>query len=145
MSLSRGVKRALFGGVLLAGLTITGCSTPTADTVNAQWTLIDSALVTPASTRLELGVMRIACSSGNTGEVTGTQVDYSATTISIGIVVEPLEEKPQSCQSNETVPFTLELEEPVGQRSLIDASCAREDQPADDSQGCAQNGLRWQP
>ncbi|WP_345474389.1 hypothetical protein QMQ05_07755 [Glutamicibacter ectropisis] len=145
MSLSRGATRVLFGGVLLAGLAITGCSTPTADTVNAQWSLIDSTLVTPASTKLELGVMRIACSSGNTGEVTGTQVDYSATTISIGIVVEPLEDKPQSCQSNETVPFTLELEEPVGQRTLIDASCAREDQPADDSQGCAEHGLRWQP
>ncbi|UUX60540.1 hypothetical protein [Glutamicibacter halophytocola] len=145
MSLSGRRIDVFAAGLLLATLAATGCVQKTSDAVNAQWSLMDSSAVTSKSTSLDLGVMRIACGSGVTGGITGAQVDYGEENITIGMVVEPLTGAPQTCQSNETVPYTLELEEPVGQRTLIDASCAAADTPLDETGGCGQEGIRWAP
>jgi len=145
MSLSGTRKKVLAAGLLLIAIAATGCVQPTADTVNAQWSLMDSATVTPESTSLDLGVMRIDCGSGVTGDITGTHIDYSNENITIGMVVEPLGQNPQTCQSNETVPYTLELDQPIGQRTLIDASCTAPDLAQVESEGCSHGGVRWAP
>ncbi|MGH3654385.1 hypothetical protein [Glutamicibacter sp.] len=143
MSVSgRRLPRIAGAGLLLASA-LAGCAAQVPDEVNAQWTLLDPAGVNASSTSLELGVMRLACSSGVTGDVAATQVEVSNDQITIGIVVEPLEGDAHTCQGNETAPYTLELQEPVGDRSLIDASCLEGAGQKADS--CSDGGIRWSP
>ncbi|UYQ78975.1 hypothetical protein OF385_07535 [Glutamicibacter sp. JL.03c] len=145
MSVSGARTKMLAAGLLLGTLFAAGCARPAPDAVNAQWSLMDSSAVTPESTSLDLGVMRMACGSGITGEITGTQVAYSAEDITIGLVVEELDGKAQTCQSNETVPYTIKLDEPVGNRTLTDASCAEAERQQSTLPACEQHGIRWAP
>ncbi|UTT41229.1 hypothetical protein NMP99_08230 [Glutamicibacter mishrai] len=145
MSVSGARIKILAAGLLLGTLLAAGCARLTPDEVNAQWSLIDSSAVTEESTSLDLGVMRIACGSGITGEITGTHVAYSAEDITIGLVVEELDGEAQTCQSNETVPYTIKLDEPVGNRSLTDASCTEAEQEQGTTPACEHDGIRWAP
>ena len=138
----RKLPRIAGAGLLLASA-LAGCAAQVPDEINAQWTLLDPAGVNSSSTSLDLGVMRLACSSGVTGEVTSTQVELSNDQIAIGIVVEPLEGEAHACQGNETAPYTLELQEPVGDRTLIDASCLEGEWHK--TPGCSDSGIRWTP
>ncbi|MGO2937274.1 MAG: hypothetical protein ACTICQ_06830 [Glutamicibacter arilaitensis] len=140
------LKRRLHGiaaMALLAASALAGCSSQVPDEVNAQWTLIDPAGVNESSTSLQLGVMAIACTSGTTGEIAATDVELSNDQIVIGIAVEPAEGDTHTCPGNETVPYTLELDEPVGDRTLIDASCL--EGIGQKTTACQDGGIRWSP
>ncbi|MFJ2144742.1 hypothetical protein ACIOTN_05285 [Glutamicibacter sp. NPDC087661] len=59
----RKLPRIAGAGLLLASA-LAGCAAQVSDEINAQWTLLDPAGVNASSTSLDLGVMRLACSSG---------------------------------------------------------------------------------
>ncbi|MDV2975951.1 UNVERIFIED_CONTAM: hypothetical protein Q9R71_02040 [Actinomycetes bacterium ARC8] len=141
MSVLRRRLPVLAGAAALLAGTLAGCAVQVPDEVNAQWALIDPSGVNASSTSLELGVMGLACASGKTGDVTAIHVDLADGQIAIGIAVEPLEGEAQDCQGNETVPYTLELGEPVGDRVLIDASCL--DRAEQQAPNCSDGGIRW--
>lgn len=73
------------------------------------------------------------------------QVSYSNEDVLVGLVVEPLKGNAQTCQSNEAVPYTLTLDEPLGQRRLVDASCAQNSEQDSATESCQSDAVRWTP
>lgn len=145
MTAYRSVSSA--AGIFLAALFFSGCSAPPeepeAPAPNAYWSLLDSAAPVPGATSLQLGVVRSGCSGGLTGKVLDSRVDYAAQRVTITIWVEQQPDGAYSCPSNETVPYTLELREPLGERELVDGACA--DPGALGTVVCSEGGLRWEP
>lgn len=147
MSVSAGKSAVLAGIVLLLASALSGCAQQLPDEPNAAWSLLDPAAVDAGSTSLELAVMPLGCASGDTGEVSATHVELDNERVAIGLVVEPVDSGAQSCPDNATVPYTLELGQPVGQRVLVDASCRQDGEPEETLQAgsCGDGGIRWSP
>lgn len=107
------------------------------------WELLHPDQVTPESTSLEVGVHRVGCSGGETGDVLEPKVSVEATRIIIQTDVAPLPDGVYSCPGNDNVPITVNLPEPVGDHELFDAVCL-------DAQRlgyayCQDGGVRWTP
>lgn len=69
-------------------------------------------------------VNRLECSSGRTGEVYPPTVVVRAKQVVVTFLVEPLSGRgDQTCQGNDEVPYTVELDEPLGDRELVDGAC----------------------
>jgi hypothetical protein len=107
------------------------------------WQLLNAAEVTPESTTLQLGVTRLECSSGVTGTVLDPRVRVEQERIVIRTDVEPLPPGGYTCQGNDVVPVTVELNEPIGKRELVDAACLGG--RAVNTAPCTDNGVRWRP
>jgi hypothetical protein len=108
--------------------TATTSATPTDSGDPALWELLNPGTVTAESTVLELAVMRADCANGVTGEVLEpARITYEAEQIVIRVEVAPLvlEEGNEgfNCPTNDWVPITVELVEPIGDRDLIDHAC----------------------
>lgn len=92
----------------------------------ANWELRDPDAVTAESVVLALAVTRLGCASGVTGEVLEPRITYEAQRILIQVDVAPLERtegQAYTCLSNNAVPVTIELTQPIGERELIDQAC----------------------
>lgn len=105
--------------------------------VPATWQIANSDAVGPDSTNFRVEVTRLECASGVTGTLLDPVVVYEPDQIIIQIDAEPREAAVATCQGNNSVPVTIELTEPIGQRTLIDGACvntsARETAPCDTS------------
>lgn len=115
--------RALTGVALLV---LAACGTGTdvgteTDDDPATWELRQD--VTESNRSLDIGVTRLGCAGGVTGEVLQPRVTYEAERIIIEIDVAPIGDGAQDCQGNDVVPVTVTLDEPVGERSLVDGAC----------------------
>ena len=135
---------AVLAGAALAVLG-SGCasnvSLPGEDGEPGVWELYDAESITPATSVLNLGVTRLDCSSGVTGNVLVPKVSYEPTRILIETDVEALHLDAAACPGNPPVRIRLELSEPIGERQLVDASCLNGD--ADHSSFCARP-VRWE-
>ncbi|XBH21784.1 hypothetical protein V5R04_00730 [Jonesiaceae bacterium BS-20] len=108
------------------------------------WELMDPGQVTPDSTSIDIGVTRIACASGMTGEIEQPIVSYEPDQIIIRSDVVPHEDPDAvfTCPGNDAVPVTVKLDEPIGDREMVDGICL-----AGEATGitpCA-DSVRWQP
>ncbi len=125
----RSARTALL--VLAAALILSGCtSTSTSiaiatatDGDPATWQLADPGAVTADSTSIDVEVSRLGCSSGKTGDLLDPVVSYEADRVTIRIDAAPIGEGIQACPSNDVVPITVALTEPLGQRTLVDGGC----------------------
>ncbi len=132
-------KSHLVAGVLATfALFTSGCSQESGD--SAQWELNNPSEVTAQSTTLSVAVSRLACASGETGKVLTPIIKYDETQILIRTDVQPLAGDAYTCPSNDIVPLTIELSEPVGERDLVDASCL--DPEASTTSMCTDAGVR---
>lgn len=107
----------------------------------ATWVLLEP--VTPESTSLVIGVTRLGCANGETGKVFPAVVEYTEDQILIRVDVEAWNDEPADCQGNEEVLFSVQLDEPIGQRQLVDVACL-----SGEAQGttfCSGGAVRWQP
>jgi hypothetical protein len=109
----------------------------------ASWELLNADEVTAKSTTLRIGVERGTCAGGFTGKVLQPQIQVEATRIVIRTDVEAIKDGVYTCQSNEVVPYTVELPAAVGNHELFDSFCL-------DSNNlrmsmCADGGVRWRP
>lgn len=107
------------------------------------WELLHPDQVTPESTSLEVGVQRVGCAGGVTGEVLEPQVNVEAAKIVIQTDVAALPDGAYTCPSNDTVAITIKLPEPVGSRELVDAVCL--DTERQGHAYCTDGGIRWAP
>ena len=87
----------------------------------ATWELIGD--VTADSRTLEIGVTRLGCAGGVTGEVLVPEVTYEEDRIVVEVDVAPIGDGAQDCQGNDVVPVTVALDDTVGQRQLVDGAC----------------------
>ena len=141
-----GIKKTHLVIGLLVSFTLftSGCSQKSGDSGDsAQWELTNSAEVNAQSTTLTVGVSRLGCAGGETGKVLAPTIKYDATQILIRTDVEALTGDAYSCPSNDVVPLTIELSEPVGKRELVDASCLEAE--AASTSMCTDGGVRWTP
>ena len=113
-------------------------TTPTGET--ATWQVSNPAHLSKDSTSIDVAVTRLGCASGVTGEALSPVITYELEQIVILIDVEPLEGDAFDCQGNDAVAVVVQLDEPLGERKLIDGGCLRID--AADTAAC-EIVLRW--
>jgi hypothetical protein len=106
----------------------------------ATWTLAEPDRVNPAATSLTLDVTRLGCAGGKTGAVLEPTFSTSDTQIIIRANVKSITGGAR-CPGNDSVPVTLTLDEPIGNRDLLDASCLEGD--AVSARPCAGGAVRW--
>lgn len=106
----------------------------------ATWELLHPGRVGPTDQGLMVGVTRLGCSSGVTGQVLPPQVAYGQDRIVVRTDVERLPDGASSCPGNDVVPVEVHLEEPIGGRDLVDAACLEGE--AVGTAACPQ-GPRW--
>ena len=144
-------------GALLVALpvmaTLLGCTggsagpdapfTPTASPVTgdvASWDI--DVTPKPESTSIPIEVSRLECAGGSTGEVAGANVTYEERRILIEALVVPLPPGAYTCQGNDVSPYNVQLEQPLGDRELVDAACLGD---AKDAYYCLEGAVRWSP
>lgn len=145
----------LWSGALICAALLAGCASspqqqqpaPAPQQGSAAvgvWELSNSDEVDAQSTSLELGVVRLECAGGETGVVLEPEVFYEEDRILIRTDVAPLPPaEGYDCQGNDTVPLTVQLSEPVGERELVDAACLEGE--AVGTSHCDDQGVRWLP
>lgn len=89
----------------------------------ATWELLEPDTVNPTSQHLLIGVTRLGCAGGETGEVLEPRVAYEDDRVVIRTDVAQLPPGGYSCPGNDTVPVEIELDESLGGRDLVDAAC----------------------
>jgi hypothetical protein len=77
---------------------------------------------TPSSTAIEVLVHETACASGEPvgDRLVGPDVDVTASEVRFGFLAEA-QDGDHTCPSNPETPITIQLEEPLGDRELVDA------------------------
>ena len=92
------------------------------DLVDTDLTLADTP--SPGDTSVDLLVTERACASGHSAEGRIELVELTETTeqVRLRIGVRPRDGDGQTCQGNPPTPFTIELDEPLGDREIVDAS-----------------------
>lgn len=137
------MKRSVLTFTALA-LALTGCAASNESAaVPASWQLEQPESLNANSTTLSLAVSRQECAGGVTGELREPQIRYEAKQILISIQVDELADGPQTCQDNAVVQTSVELDKPIGERSLVDESCLAD--AATTLSECSTNGIRWEP
>lgn len=89
----------------------------------ATWWLLHPEEVTADSTVLNIGVTRLGCAGGVTGEVLTPRVVYEPDRVLIEVDVAALPNEAYDCPGNDEVPATVALTEPIGERILVDGAC----------------------
>ena len=86
----------------------------------ASWRVDPTATLSPESEEIPILVMEADCTSGRlaTGRIVA-KVTYTTESIIIDIKVNPLGKGDYECQAVET-PYLVELNEPLGERDLVD-------------------------
>lgn len=133
-----------------AVLVLTACGSDSSATsapapgAEGTWELMAPGQVTPDTTSIDIGVTRVACASGVTGEIEKPVVTYEPNQIIIRADVVPHEDPDAAylCPGNDAVPVTVNLDEPIGDRELVDGVCLAGE--ATGTSFCA-NAVRWQP
>ena len=113
----------LTAGVIAAVL-LTGCATlmPGPEPQQAPWAVDPSADLGPETTEVSLLVNEVACASGRSAEGRiSADVDYRGDEIVITAYVRPLDGG-QDCPGNPNTPYLLELDEPLGDRTLVNGA-----------------------
>lgn len=139
--------------VLVPGTVVLGClvacsgddkspedTAPAGDA--AVWSLPGDARLAESTTTFTAGVSRLDCSSGVTGTVLEPQIDHDDDRVVVTFVVERLPEGAADCQGNPEVPYEVVLDEPLGDRELVDGACLPGGE-AEATSHCRNNGVRW--
>jgi hypothetical protein len=106
----------------------------------AVWQIADATALNADSDAFDVGVTRMQCSGGVTGEALDPVIDYAETTIVVRIDVVPLDGDLYSCPGNNSVPVSVKLDEPIGDRVLVDGGCAHPDMSAN---VYCESAIRW--
>lgn len=109
----------------------------------AVWSLSTDADVTGSSESFTALVDRLDCNGGVTGEVLEPSIEVDEVTIVVTFTVESVTPGTQTCPSNDTVAFLVNVGQPIGQRVLVDGACLTD--RARTTSFCTEGGTRWQP
>lgn len=130
----------LLGVVVTSGTEATPASAD--PETSAVWQVGAPGDVNADSSTIAVLVTRVACNSGVTGTVDTPTVSIETDRIVVSFTVSPPVSGPATCQSNDWVPFDLDLGQPIGARVLVDGACL----PGGSATGtsfCSADGVRW--
>jgi hypothetical protein len=88
-------------------------------------------------------VERLGCSGGETGEVLEPTVVADEGQVAVTMSVEQLPSGDYSCPGNKAEPYVVELDEPIGERQLVDGACLSGE--AVSTSKCSDGAVRWSP
>ena len=115
--------RTLRIGVGLMMASLAGCAwvTPGVDVGAATWTLPDGFAVGAETTTFLALVTERDCASGmsSEGRILGPEVEYGERSVIVTFRVRPLSGA-QACPSNPATVVEVHLDEPLGNRTLLD-------------------------
>lgn len=114
-----------------------------AEGTTAVWSVDSEDPATTATESFTALVTRLGCSGVVTGEVLEPILSADDEQLVVTFSVEPLPAGDYTCPGNESVPFLVGLEEPVGQRELVDGACLSGD--AVSTSHCSDGAVRWSP
>lgn len=135
---------------LLVLLAVAGCGSgespgdPSARSAageSAVWDVSPDAPPDPSASSFTALVMRVACASGRTGDVLPPSVAEHDDRVVVTFSVAPLPAGDHTCQGNDAVPRTVELDRPLGERVLVDGACLRGE--AVSTSFCGEGEQRW--
>ena len=106
------------------------------------WTLAPGAEVAAQSTEFVVSVTRLGCSGGITGTVLKPTQEVTDSQVTITFEVASLGSGDFTCLGNDEVPYKVVLDEPLGDRALVDGQCAAGKEAATTS-FCEDGGVRW--
>jgi hypothetical protein len=89
----------------------------------ATWRIDENDPPDEAATSFTALVTRLGCSGGETGLVLEPVVDVDDERIKVTFAVESLPPGDYECPGNDAVPHVVVLDEPVGDRELVDGAC----------------------
>lgn len=108
--------------VLLGGCDLVGGVILPEQPREAQWALDPDVELTPETTELPLLVGEVACASGRAAEGRiDVDVEYGDEQLVVTAWVRPLPGA-QNCPGNPPTPFLLQLDEPLGDRELVNGA-----------------------
>lgn len=115
--------RSMLGATAAIVLALAGCGILPGATSPAVWELAPEQAVDAETTTLSVLVTRVACNSGVTGSVNEPSIDRADGELVITFTVSPGDPPAAECPSNDLVEYVIELDEPIGDRVLVDGAC----------------------
>ncbi len=109
----------------------------------AVWRIAPKQHLSTSTTRFKALVTRLECNSGVTGKVLRPTVKASESTVVVTFAVSRDEDRAGDCQSNEWVPYQVNLGEPLGDRALVDGECLPGGE-ASTTTLCRRDGIRFE-
>ncbi len=110
----------------------------------ATWTIDPGAVVTAATRSFSVLVTRLGCADGVTGDVLEPVIVTDANQVVITLSVDPLDPTlDYTCPTNNANSLLVHLDEPLGNRSLVDGACLGES-PARQTSACETGAVRFQ-
>ena len=109
----------------------------------AVWSIEGDDPPTPSTEAFTASVSRLGCSGGRSGEVLPPDVSMKEDEIVVTFTVESLPEGAYTCQGNPSVPYLVDVGEPVGDRDLVDGACLSGG--AATTSFCSEGAVRWSP
>jgi hypothetical protein len=87
---------------------------------DARWALLPDAGIGPETAEFTALVTEVACASGQSseGRIVGPEISYTDESVTITFAVRGIGEA--NCPSNPPTPVVVTLEEPLGDRTLLD-------------------------
>ena len=143
-----GAAVLISGGTALGLVLFGGEPKPTpAAGAAATWEVVAPYPVAASrNTTLTIAVTRERCADGRTGSALTPRVTYESERIVILAQVEPLVgDGARNCQGNDAVLVVVKLDEPIGDRDLVDGTCLNDglDRPAAVQGGSCADPVRW--
>lgn len=92
------------------------------DSSTAVWELVSGTVIDSETTTFDVLVMRDECNSGVTGTVNPPLVEFRTEEIVISFTVSPGTPAAATCPGNDQVEYTVTLDQPVGDRVLVDGA-----------------------
>jgi hypothetical protein len=142
------MRPAICAVAVLLGLSACGAEgddSRTAETSEAAvWELAPDQTVTAAATTFTALVSRLGCNSGRTGDVSAPDIQVTDPQVVVTFAVEPADPGGGDCQGNDWVTYKVTLDEPLGNRPLIDGQCLP-GRSAEKTSLCDADGTRWRP
>ncbi|WP_183095456.1 hypothetical protein [Nocardioides stalactiti] len=108
----------------------------------AVWSIRRGTELTSGTTTFTASVSRLGCHSGVTGRVLEPAVTYEDAQVVVTFEVEAAVGGSFDCQGNDQVAHEVVLDEPLGDRALVDGSCL-EGGEAGTTSFCSPDGVRW--
>lgn len=139
----RTTRRTALALTACTAILLSGCSGGTGDFPVATWRIDDASPPDPEATSVDVLVTRLECSGGITGEVNDPTVTETADEVVVIFTVEDLGLDAANCQGNPEEPASFSLDDPLGERRLIDGQCADGLEAATSS--FCDTDVRWEP
>jgi hypothetical protein len=110
----------------------------------ATWFLAPKQDLGAHSTKFTAMVSELACASGQTGKVLPPEVRTHQSEVVVTFRVVPNNPGANTCPSNNSVPYEVDLDQPLGNRSLVDGQCLNGSAAASTS-FCVSGSTRYTP